>query len=288
MKVEFFGVRGSAPASGRAFVRYGGNTSCVALSRDGESPSLVLDAGTGLRRLARALDHVPFVGTILLGHLHLDHVLGLPFFPAAEHPASRTRVLIPEQGPAEAVLERVLAPPTFPLRPAELRGRWEFAGLRPGFADIEGFSVLARDIPHGGGRTFGFRISDGTGTLAYLSDHSPSRAGAGPDGLGAYHDAARELAAGADVLVHDAQHLAAEFPAKAFLGHSAVEYAEGLAEEAGVGTLVLFHHDPDRADEELDRVVDRSRTSAVPVVAAFEGLAIDVQRARLEMPAPVG
>jgi phosphoribosyl 1,2-cyclic phosphodiesterase len=219
VKVLVCGVRGSTPAPGFDFARYGGHTSCVALAADGRAPSLVLDAGTGLRRLSKLLAGQPFRGTILLGHLHWDHMQGLPFFPAAERPDGRVEVLLPAQGHPEEVLARPMSPPCFPLRPGELRGRWRFGGLEPGEQEMEGFGVLALDIPHGGGRTFGFRVWDGSATVAYLSDHSPVLLGPGNDGLGALHDAALALADGVDLLIHDSQHTAEEFPAKAFLGH---------------------------------------------------------------------
>src|SRR3954470_9651085 len=120
MRVTFCGVRGSTPAPGPEFVRYGGHTSCVALARDGEAPSLVLDGGTGLRRLAKLLD-APFAGTILLGHLHWDHTQGMPLFPAADR--GTVDVYMPAQGDAADVLARSFGPPHFPLRPDELRGR---------------------------------------------------------------------------------------------------------------------------------------------------------------------
>ena len=109
---------------------------------------------------------------------------------------------------------------------------------------IEGFDVLALEIPHKGGRTFGYRVSDGRASIAYLSDHGPVALGPGPDGLGPYHEAALALADGVDLLVHDAQHTAEELPAAAAFGHSAAEYAVALAERAGAGRVLLFHHDP--------------------------------------------
>jgi phosphoribosyl 1,2-cyclic phosphodiesterase len=276
VRVSICGVRGSAPAPGVQFARHGGNTSCVAVGEAGEQPSLVLDAGTGLRRFSQLLDGRPFQGTILLGHLHWDHVYGLPFFRAAEHPESRTEVLIPAQGDARAILGRAMSPPHFPLRPEELRGDRKFGSLDPGCHTIAGFDVLALDIPHGGGRTFGYRVSRGDTALAYLSDHSPLTLGAGPDGLGEYHPAAVALARDVDLLIHDAQHSAAELPAKAFLGHSAVEYAVGLGEAAGARRVVLFHHDPDRTDEEIDGMVAALAESTVEVSAAVEGQVIDL------------
>src|SRR5205085_1409717 len=107
-----------------------------------------------------------------------------PFFPAGGRPDSEVDLLMPAQGDPEALLERVLAPPHFPITPSQLGGRWRFGVLEEGEHAIEGFTVLAREIPHKGGRTFGYRVSDDSGSVAYLSDHSPLRMGEGPDGLG--------------------------------------------------------------------------------------------------------
>lgn len=276
MRVTFCGVRGSTCAPGMDFVRYGGHTSCVALAHDGGPPTLVLDAGTGLRNLTPHLDGQPFRGTILLGHLHWDHTHGIPFFAAGNLPGSEVTVVMPAQGDPEQVLERAFSPPHFPVTPAQLQGQWQVRSHEPGQSTVEGFSVLAAEIPHKGGRTFGYRVSDGGGTLAYLSDHSPIAAGAGPDGFGAYHESALALARDVDVLIHDAQHTAAEFADRAFLGHSAIAYAVGLAEAAGARTLVLFHHDPARTDDEIDALVAAHAGGPVEVIGAAEGLTIDL------------
>lgn len=274
MRLTFCGVRGSTPAPGNEFARYGGNTSCVALARDGEAPSLVLDAGTGARRLSKLLSPASFEGTILLGHLHWDHTQGLPFFAAADH--GRVDLYLPAQGDPVEVLGRAIGPPHFPLRPDQLRGRWTFRSLEAGEHDIEGWSVLAVDIPHPGGRTFGYRVSDGKSTIAYLSDHNPTELGAGPDGLGEYHEGALLLALGVDLLIHDAQHTAVELPAMAFLGHAAAEYAVCLGERAGAKRVALFHHDPDRTDDEIDALAQSLHGGKIPVFAAAEGMVVDL------------
>ena len=217
------------------------------------------------------LDGEPFTGSILLGHLHWDHTQGLPFFAAADRPDACTTVYLPAQGDPVEVLSRFMGPPHFPIVPTELRGSWRFEGLEAGDHEIEGFSVLALDIPHKGGRTFGYRLSDGRSSLAYLSDHNPVSLGEGRDGLGPHHDTALRLAEGVDVLVHDAQHTAEELPAKAAFGHSAAEYALTLAEAAGARRVLLFHHDPNRTDAELDALVARFAESPIPVSAAREG-----------------
>jgi phosphoribosyl 1,2-cyclic phosphodiesterase len=272
------GVRGSTPAPGADFVRYGGHTSCIAvLADEDESPRLVLDAGTGLQCLSRYLDGEAFVGTILLGHLHWDHTHGLPFFPAGYHPNAKVTLLLPEQGvDAEELLERAFSPPHFPIVPRQLGDGWSFDNIKEGDHDIEGFSVLAREIPHKGGRTFGYRVSDGHASIAYLSDHSPIALGEGPDGFGPYHEAALTLADGVDILIHDAQHTGAEFSAKSYMGHSSIDYAVGLGREAGARKVLLFHHDPPRTDDELDAIVAAWRDAPVAVEAATEGAVISL------------
>ncbi len=112
----------------------------------------------------------------------------------------------------------------------------------------------AREIPHKGGRTFGYRVSDGHSVLAYLPDHCPTVLGPGPEGLGEYHQAALDLADGADLLIHDGFLLASEVAAEASFGHAAAGYAVGLGQRAGARRIALAHHKPDRTDDELDRL----------------------------------
>lgn len=281
MRLRLCGTRGSTPAPGVDFVRYGGQTSCVAvLSDDGEC-RLVLDAGTGLRRLPAALRGRAFNGSILLTHLHWDHTHGLPFCPAVDNPDARTTLYIPQQqgGDAEEILARAMSPPHFPIRPREMRGFWEFRHLTAGEHHIEGFDVLALEIPHKGGRTFGYRVSDGGGAMAYMPDHGPTSLGPGPEQFGLYHETAMQLTQGVDVLLHDSQYTGEEFPARAHFGHSSIDYAVGLAVHAGARHLVLFHHDPWRSDAQLDSIVAGWAGASVPVTAAVEWEVIDVGRA---------
>lgn len=276
MQVIVCGVRGSTPAPGPEYVRYGGNTSCVALARDGKRPKLVLDAGTGLQNLSRVLAGQPFRGTILLGHLHWDHTHGIPFFSAGDRPDARVRVLMPAQGGnPEALMARVMAPPHFPITVDELRGDWRLGELEAGEHVIEEFDVTAAEIPHKGGRTFGFRVSDGATSLAYLSDHHPIQLGPGPEGHGEYHEAAFGLCDGVDLMIHDAQYTVAEFPSRSTFGHSTIDYAVGLAEVCKVKRLLLFHHDPRRTDAELTDILANLETE-VCVEAATEGQILEL------------
>jgi phosphoribosyl 1,2-cyclic phosphodiesterase len=279
VRVDLCGVRGSTPAPGGDYVRYGGHTSCVALSADEDPrPSLILDAGTGLREIL-GLAGEAFRGTLLLTHLHWDHIQGLPFFSAGDRADSQVEMLIPEQGDGGAALPlmgRMMSPPFFPIGPDDLRGDWRFGELEPGTSSHGPFEVLAREIPHKGGRTFGYRVSDGMSTVTYMPDHCPTSLGPGPDGYGEYHEAAIELASGSDLLIHDSQLLPAEMGTDAMLGHSCGEYALALARHAGARSVLLFHHRPDRTDSELDRIAAAFASSDPPVGLARQGTTLQL------------
>jgi phosphoribosyl 1,2-cyclic phosphodiesterase len=279
VRVTFCGTRGSTPAPGAHFVRYGGHTSCVALSHDDALPTLLLDAGTGIRGLTSLLGDHPFAGTVLLTHLHWDHVQGLPFFGNGDREGSRVTLLLPREDDdtdAEELLGRMMSPPFFPIRPSQLRGDWRFGLVSSGAFEVEGFSVVALEVPHKGGRTFGFRVSDGHSSLAYLPDHCPTAVGRGPEGIGEYHEAALELARGVDLLIHDSHLRAEEVEREGSFGHAAAEYAVGLGAKAGASRVALFHHRPERTDDQVDRTLSRFEGSAVPVIGAEEGASLEL------------
>jgi phosphoribosyl 1,2-cyclic phosphodiesterase len=270
VRLILFGVRGSTPSPGPDFVRYGGHTSCVGVVPEGgTTPTLVLDAGTGLRELTPYLAGAPFRGSILVSHLHWDHVQGLPFFAAGDRPDAKVDLFVPAQNARTGrdLLAAGMAPPNFPITPEGLEGAWSFSAIDAGYHAIEGFRVRATDVQHKGGRTFGYRVSDDTGSMAYIPDHVVSH---GID------DAVRDLILDVDVLLHDAQFLDRERPTADNYGHSTVEDAVRLARECGVRHLVLFHHSPARKDEALDEISGMYPSEFVTVAA--QGGVIDVRR----------
>jgi len=267
VELILLGVRGSTPAPGADFVRYGGHTSCVAVVPPGAvAPTLVMDAGTGIRSLPDLLGSAPYRGSILLSHLHWDHVEGLPFCRAVDRDDSRVDLYVPEQEGVTArdLLARTMSPPSFPIEPEGLMGTWRFRSEPEGVASIEEFEVTAAEIHHKGGRTLGYRVASATGSFAYLPDHAPSRGMTAP---------AWALVEGVDVLLHDAQFLESERGLADAYGHATVEETIELAEKAGVGLLVLFHHSPVRTDDELDALLDDVESS-VRIVVAREGMRI--------------
>jgi ribonuclease BN (tRNA processing enzyme) len=271
VKLQFFGVRGSTPTPGAPYVRYGGHTSCVGITEDdAREPSVVLDAGTGLRALGEQVGGRGFRGAILISHLHLDHVQGLPFFAKGDDPSSDVDVYLPAQDDecGRDLLARWMSPPIFPITPEELAGVWRFRAIDPCSFRVGHLDVTAFEIGHKGGRAFGYRIEDESGTVGYVPDHS--------------RDQARrpEVDAnlrGVDVLIHDAQFLESEEPKATAFGHYTIPDAIALAEELAVGRLILFHHAPSRTDDQLD-AIGRSLRAPLPVAVAREGLSLSVGR----------
>jgi phosphoribosyl 1,2-cyclic phosphodiesterase len=263
------GVRGSTPAPGPEFVRYGGHTSCIALTAVGQAhPTLVLDAGTGVRALTSLLDGRPYRGSILLSHLHWDHTQGLPFFVAGDRDDAAVDVYLPAQEGMSGLdlLAQSMSPPTFPITPSGLQGKWSFNALEPGECRIEGFTVTAADVRHKGGRTFGYRISDGTRAVAFLPDHVAR---------GEVTEELQRIGGGVDLLVHDAQFVESERELADAYGHSTVDDAVELAVTLGARRLVLFHHAPARTDDQLDAILCEL-SCPIPVSLAREGQVLEV------------
>jgi phosphoribosyl 1,2-cyclic phosphodiesterase len=278
VEVTFFGTRGSCPCSGQDYQRYGGNTPSV-LVRTGDQ-LIVLDLGTGLRALGAHVssDHPaggpPVKATALLTHLHFDHIIGLPFFGPLRHHDSVFDVYGPRQpeGTLDDALREIVRPPFFPVRLDALLAALRFHDLDDGdHLAIGDAKVRARRIRHPGA-TLGYRIEADGQSMVYIPDHQQA-SGDEPD-----DDGALELCEGADLLVHDAQYTDFELVHKRKWGHSTVDYAVALAARAGVGQLVLFHHDPSHDDEALDRMLERAvalgRPSGLTVSSAAEGVTV--------------
>lgn len=273
VKVTFYGVRGSTPCHGDDTRRYGGNTSCVALSAPGNDP-LFFDIGTGARYLgaAQPADR-PFRGTCLLSHLHWDHAQGLPFFSPLLREGSHLDLFAPKQDDGRslaATFDEMIRPPMFPVRLQQFPGCVRFRELEDAEFMIGEFSVVSRLVPHIG-PTLGYRVEWGGRSVAYLSDHQQPH-----DGSFSVTDGARELVQGVDLLIHDAQYTAAEFGGRCHWGHSTIDYALWLAQECSVAMLALFHHDPTRNDDALDAIAASAADAGPRVVVASEGLTIDL------------
>lgn len=282
MIVRVWGTRGSIPSPGPETVRYGGNTSCVELVVS-EDESLILDAGTGIRRLGLRYRRLPADRiNILLTHFHLDHVQGLGFFEPLFNPGTEVHIWGPA-GPArtlEEQLTRYLSPPLFPVRLSKIPSVF-FHNLPPDPFEIGSVRVEAQKIVHPG-VTVGYRLGAGDLTIAYMPDHEPALGNAmvqarRPEWISGY-----SVAEGADLLIHDGQYGDLEYLQHQGWGHSAISHTVGFALASRARRLLLFHHDPRHADDECDLLLEDARRqwaregSPEAVNSAREGEEIDL------------
>jgi phosphoribosyl 1,2-cyclic phosphodiesterase len=291
-RVRFWGVRGSYPTPGPQTIRYGGNTTCVEVEVGGHI--LVLDAGSGIIRLGEELLqraagqdlHV----TLLITHGHTDHLLGLPFFAPLYQPEASIAFFAPLLAgrEVEQLVTPLMSPPYFPVDihrlpsrrtfhtltgqeriiwPAEKRGPQlcqESQQIQAGEVHV---SVhLSSHHPLNGSAVY--RIEYGGRSLVFATDVE-WREHCDPAFLA--------FVEGADVLIHDAQYTSDEYSAdKQGFGHSSTMMATEAANEAHVGRLVLFHHEPTHDDEKLDALQEEAREHFAQTSAAYEGLEINL------------
>jgi len=287
MRVRFWGTRGSIAKAGPSTVRYGGNTSCVEV-RSHAGTLVVLDCGTGAHGLGHALAKArttPYRGYILITHTHWDHIQGFPFFAPLFIQGDEWDIYAP-RGLRESIRDTLAGQMQytyFPISLEQFAATVRYHDLVEGVFTIGDVRVTARYLNHAA-LTLGYRLEADGVTVVYATDHEPhshTLAGGGGEPPAGEDRRHVEFLAGADLLIHDAQYTAAEFPAKVGWGHSTVESVVVLARAAGARRLALFHHDPLRDDEAVDRLVVAARRqagAALDVFAAAEGPAFDVAR----------
>jgi phosphoribosyl 1,2-cyclic phosphodiesterase/GAF domain-containing protein len=300
VQVTFWGTRGSIAKAGPTTVRYGGNTSCVSL-RTEAGTLVVLDCGTGIHELGQSLtrDGGRVDGHLLVGHTHWDHIQGLPFFAPLFGPDNVWHVYGPRG--LDTSIDHALAGQMqytyFPVQLLEFDATIEYHDLVEGQFEFDDVVVTTQYLHHPA-LTLGFRIEADGVTVVYSTDHEPTADPA--PGADRVEDLDRQEAQhvtflrDADLVIHDSQYLAAEFPAKQGWGHSTVEYAVDVATAAGARRLALFHQDPTRTDDQVDALVElaraRARASgfAGEVFAAAEGMTISLVTDGTAPARPVG
>jgi phosphoribosyl 1,2-cyclic phosphodiesterase len=274
-----WGCRGSLPTPGAATVRYGGNTSCVEVRR-GDRVALILDAGTGIKRLGDELEPCATIN-VLLTHLHLDHLEGLRFFAPLWQEGVEVHIWGPPS-PVHSLHERIarsFSPPLFPVDLADLPATVVLHDVPHGEWELEGIRIRSLPVSHPGS-TVGYRLEAEGSSLAFIPDHEPV-VGVELDALDPEWISGHALAHGVDVLLHDCQFTEDEYADRVGWGHSSVAHAVGFARKANVGRLVLFHHDPDRSDAGVDSLTERAAelwdaNGASAPLAAREGMTIEI------------
>ena len=280
MKFRFWGTRGSLPAPGPETLTYGGNSTCCSLEHEGQH--LIIDAGSGMRALGEALMGPGPVGTsadqgmevsLVLTHLHFDHVMGFPFFAPAYTPGARIRVGGWPKGLAglKGMFKNGRYDGGFPVSFAELPSQiFRDESLAPPRFSWAGIEVLTTPLNHPQG-AIGFRFQTPGGALVFITDNELPVDGPPPAAM-------VEFCRDAAVLIHDAQYLPREMKICAGRGHSEWRACLALAQAAGVGRLVLTHHDPGRTDDQIAAMIDQARQAAgsLPVEGAREGQVLEL------------
>ena len=294
MKVRFWGVRGSYPVPGEATNRYGGNTSCVQIC-PGDGSILIVDAGTGIRKLGQRLMQGPMGRGegechLLVSHTHWDHIQGLPFFAPLYEAGNRVTIYGRQQ---EVHLKTIFSSqtddPYFPVSLEEVAAEVDYVELIEGASFALGNTFVSCTLLNHPGLAIGYRMDAGGKSVAYISDTAPfdrilhkegsmSRPPTGPlseedtAGLGGIRDGIARLCKGCDLVVYDTMFTLEEYNERPHWGHSASQHAVELAEEAGVRALALFHHAPDRSDDDIDEMVRQVQsTTTMKIIAAAEG-----------------
>ena len=285
MLITFYGVRGSIAAPGPDTIKYGGNTSCVHV-RLNSGENLIFDAGTGIRKLGMkmALNDEPLL--LLLSHGHWDHIQGYPFFDPIYQKGRNLIVLQGVESNVSALktLLEQMDGSNFPVHAEDLPSRVtiikDVAEAESFFAK-RAFSIARRTINHPGGG-YAYRIEEDGVKFAYITDNElfPPRK---PQ---TNYDDWVEFCEGVDLLIHDAQYEEQDMPAKHGWGHSLISQVRQLAVDARVKNVVMFHHDPERTDAELDEIAIesakyfRSKNAHIGSWIAAEGLVFELKEAR--------
>ena len=290
-RLKLWGVRGSIPVPGPGTIRYGGNTSCVEIRADGEL--IVLDAGSGIRELGLALENEfgsrPIRLSLLITHVHWDHIQGFPFFVPAYNDKNQLEILGYDGAGSglREILKGQMATPFFPIALCDLPGKINIRKLDSMDFKIGSVRVRSRFMNHPG-VCVGYRIFTSKGSIAYLPDHEPYEAfklhSAKSHLLSreqtqkrAREDRAElvKFLQGSDILILDSQYTDEEYQSHVGWGHGSLTTAISLAVDASVRQLILFHHDPTHDDDVIDKMVRTARK----IAAKSEGY-LEVEGAR--------
>ena len=306
MLVRFWGTRGSLAKPGPTTMRYGGNTSCVEV-RLADQTLIVLDCGTGAHGLGLALQAPgagPLRGHLLITHTHWDHIQGFPFFQPLFVSGNEWDLYAPGSGgrQLETTLAGQMEYTYFPMTLEQLDATIRFHDLVESQFPIGRARIVTQYLNHPA-LTLGYRLEADGVTVVYAVDHEPHGRGR-PEAPGLLSSVSggplhpedqRHVGflAGADLVIHDAQYTAEEYPKRIGWGHSPAEWAVDYALAAGARRLALFHHDPVRDDDAVDRLVETCRERVVAagggleVFGAAEGQALEVTATEGTAPYPV-
>lgn len=272
MLIEFLGVRGTVPVSGRKFIYYGGETHCLRIiSKSGSE--ILIDAGTGLRKLRPEINlnlkKKKLRFNIFFTHFHLDHIIGLPFFEPLYWPEAEFNFYSPwPAGKIKSALSGLMAEPYFPVKLLKTASRKNFQQLKKGSLRMGSFRIKFLEVNHPGG-AFAYRVEEGNKSLVVVTDHEPD----GREGDQKLVDFCRR----ASCLIYDSTYTEAEFENRKGWGHSTWKHGLEIMKKAEVDILVLSHFSPDYDDLTITRILRKARLETRKVWAARQGYILELQ-----------
>ncbi|MHB8773221.1 MAG: MBL fold metallo-hydrolase [Syntrophales bacterium] len=258
MLIRCWGARGSVPVSGKEYLHYGGDTTCIEI-RTKDDDVIIIDAGSGIRRLGnRLVAEGRSAVTMLFTHSHWDHIMGFPFFKPIYQPETRIALFgCPfVQDSVKALISPIMTPPNFPVCFDDITADIRYRETCADAFTIGGMTVSPIPLNHPN-QGLGYRFEEDGKSFVFLTDNELKYRH--PGGL-AYEDY-RDFVSGADLLVHDAEYLPGEYRQTRSWGHSVYTDTLNLALDAGVGRLGLFHHNQDRTDRAVDEMVEECRSA---------------------------
>ncbi|GAC1402206.1 MAG: MBL fold metallo-hydrolase [Ktedonobacteraceae bacterium] len=294
--VRFWGVRGSYPTPRASMLRHGGNTSCVEVQvGEGAGHTLIFDAGSGIIRLGEQLmqqkePQAPLHASLFISHGHGDHLIGFPFFTPLFDPHTSLQVFGPQlmNHNVEQLVTQLMSPPYFPVDVRNLPSHRTFHTITDEYCVVWNGKCTEPSI-----RAFPYTVQHGEvcvapkftqshpqdGAVMYRIEYAGRRVVYATDveWQQGCDDDVLAFIEGADLLIHDAQYTRRDYQQmKQGFGHSTIEMAVETAQAAHVHELILFHHEPNYDDRQLDRMEAEAQTHFARTRSACEGMEMNL------------
>ena len=252
MIIRCWGARGSIPVSGKDYLKYGGDTTCIEI-RTKKGDVVIIDSGTGIRRLGNhLLLENQLVNYLLFTHCHWDHILGFPYFKPIYRTDTRIHIYGCQfaQESVKTILSNTMSVPFFPVRLDDVRADIHYHGACQNPFSIGSLKITPIFLSHPN-KGIGYKMVEDDKVFVFLTDNELSYKHPGGLDPQDYQAAVED----ADLLVHDAEYSEEEYAFKKGWGHSSYTDALHLALDANVKQFGLFHHNQERTDEEVDAMV---------------------------------
>jgi len=295
LSARFWGVRGSLPSPGPDTVVYGGNTSCLEIRAD--ERLIIIDLGTGARPLGDWLlandlkRHGKIKADVFLTHTHWDHILGFPMFNPVYVPGTELNITSPvslENESLRSIIESQFSQKYWPVRADELAASINYNQVKEETLDLGGGLAVKTKFLNHPIFCLGYRISYQGKSIVTLYDHEPFRSSykgetgsdktaalEGENAAALENEKIRQFAAGADIVIHDAQYTREEYPGHTGWGHCSYDHAIDTSKDIDIDKLVLFHHDPVRTDSQLEKIERSFAGCPCPqIIMAKEGMVL--------------